>query len=292
LHPVKLTATEIEDEMQDLVNRARCIARKRSGEMPADAPTKVKRVRCLLDKGSCTAGKRSGELIAESSAKVKCVQNTSFAVTGESKLQACFTSGKRFEELIADSTSNTKRVQNPRQNNGKRSGELIAESSAKVKSVQNTSIAVTVEPKPQPCFTSGKRFQELIADATCEINRLQNPWQNNGQQSGELTAESSAKVECVRNTSIAVTGEPKPQPGFTSGKRFQELITDATCEINRVQNPWQNNGKRSGELTAESPAKRKSVRNFMIAVKGGHSKRFCYNSSACPCGRRKRLDVA
>ena len=73
LHPVKLTATEIEEEMQDLVNKARCIARKRSGEKPADAPTKVKRVRCLLDKGSCTAGKRSGELTADSPAKVKLV---------------------------------------------------------------------------------------------------------------------------------------------------------------------------------------------------------------------------
>ena len=154
LHPVKLTATEIEDEMQDLVNRARCIARKRSGEMPADAPTKVKRVRCLLDKGSCTAGKRSGELIAESSAKVKCVQNTSFAVTGESKLQACFTSGKRFEELIADSTSNTKRVQNPWQNNGKRSGELTAESSAKVKRLQNLEIAVAGDHSRRFCYVS------------------------------------------------------------------------------------------------------------------------------------------
>ena len=44
MRPVTLTATEIEDEMQDLLNKARCIARKRSGERTAESPAKVKRV--------------------------------------------------------------------------------------------------------------------------------------------------------------------------------------------------------------------------------------------------------
>ena len=66
-------ASEIEDAMQNLLHKARCIARKRSGEMTADSPTKVKRVRYHLDKAHCIASKRSGELTADSPAKVKLV---------------------------------------------------------------------------------------------------------------------------------------------------------------------------------------------------------------------------
>ena len=43
-------ASEIEDNMQNLLQKARHIARRRSGEMTADSPTKVKRVRYPLDK--------------------------------------------------------------------------------------------------------------------------------------------------------------------------------------------------------------------------------------------------